>query len=110
MGRRKNKNKEVEFFDFEIETQNGKDNMVESHIKSSESKIEKKTPSNNINLQVKTHHPSTILKSGLTYNNNTSSIINKQDSVFLFVHKYFSKINSYSDIDDLEIILDKEII
>lgn len=114
MGRRKNKNKEVEFFDFEIEKQQQqkvKDNMGVSYIKSSEA--DKCKSNDNINLEVNTPHHNPIQKhTGLkfTNNSNSNSLIDKQDSVFLFVHKYFAKINSYTEIDDLEIILDKDII
>ena len=109
MGRRKNKNKEVELFDFEIEQQQVKDNIGVSHITPLE---EDKCKSNeNLNLDLKTpHHNPIHTNTGLKFNKNTNSIIDKQDSVFLFVHKYFATINSYTEIDDLEIILDKEII
>ena len=106
MGRRKNKNKnkEVDLFEFEIEPLqiNVEDNIDEPYINSREPEP--------CNPNPKLKPIDTMENESIKQYNNKYSLIDKHNDVVLFVNKYFSKINSYSNIDDLEIILDKDII
>lgn len=109
MGRRTNKNKEVDFFDFEKDTSSKIE--YDSDYKMYSDNITETCSSSIINIKKSYAEINSKHKNDSKCVPNEAKklyIYDKQDTIFLLIHKYCCKINNYSEIEDIDVILERD--